>query len=357
MPDGIVHLVRRLAEHRGEPADSGGDWPVREPALAPLLPLIHYCVPDSALPLSAATRERCAQAYYHTAARNLLIYQELSRILAALSGEQQTGRPGEGETRACPEQSEGSKTDPPFVPLSPGLLVSSSPLHPRTPAPLHLCTPAQFPVIVLKSAALATTLYPSIGLRPMGDIDLLVPQNCLAEAVACLQALGYVEPAPDMAPGLNQVVGHHVSLDGGEAIPLHVELHWTLAAGEHARHAPSMPWFWQQTEPLSMGAGGLGSGGAREPRSTGAEELGSRGARERRSWGEEEQGSSAPQHLSLPAPLHLGTSALLHPRSSAPRHLRSPAHPHAHRPLALPGCALDASARQRPGLAPLVLRP
>jgi hypothetical protein len=156
---------------------------------------------------------------------------------------------------------------------------------------LHLCTPAQIPVVILKGAALATTLYPSIGLRPMGDLDLLVPPDRLAEAVACLQALGYVEPAPDMVPGLNQVVGHHVGLDGGEAIPLHVELHWTLAAGEHARHAPSMPWFWQQTEPLSMGAGGLGSGGAREPRSTGA--------------GEQRRGAEAnsPLHPSTSAPL------------------------------------------------------
>jgi hypothetical protein len=209
MPDGIVHLVQRLAEHRGEMGDSGGDWLVQEPALALLLPLIHYAVPNSILPLSPAVRERCAQAYYHTVARNLLIYQELSCILEAL--------------HARPLEIRNSKFE---------FQISPSPI----------------PTVVLKGAALALTLYPSIGLRPMGDIDLLVPQNRLAEAVACLQALGYVEPIPDMAPGLNQVVGHHVGLDGGEAIPLHVEVHWTLAAAEHDRHAPSMPWFWQQTE-------------------------------------------------------------------------------------------------------------
>jgi hypothetical protein len=257
MPDGIVHLVQRLAEHRGEMGDSGGDWLVQEPTLAPLLPLIHYCVPDSVLPLSPAARERCAQAYYHTAARNLLIYQELSHILAALA------------------------TTDSFSISDFGFGISQFAI--RNP---------QFaiPTVVLKGAALATTLYPSIGLRPMGDIDLLVPQDRLAEAVACLQALGYVEPTPDMAPGLNQVVGHHVSLDGGQAIPLHVELHWTLGAAEHDRHAPSMPWFWQQTEPLSLGA----------------EELGSRGAGEHGSRGAEEHGSGGEF---TPAPLHLCTSA------------------------------------------------
>ena len=30
-------------------------------------------------------------------------------------------------------------------------------------------------VIVLKGAALVTTLYPDLGLRPMRDIDLLIP--------------------------------------------------------------------------------------------------------------------------------------------------------------------------------------
>ena len=199
MQDGIIHLLQRVAEFRGENPDSNWDWIVQDPALASLLPLIHYSMPNSILSLSEATRERCAQAYYHTVARNLLIYRELSRILTALRGE------GEG-----------------------------------------------LPVVVLKGAALATTLYPSIGLRPMGDVDLLVPQARLSEALACLKALGYIEPTPDMAPGVNRAVGHHVGLHGGKDIPLRVEAHWILAAGEHDRHAPSMAWFWRQTEEWNM---------------------------------------------------------------------------------------------------------
>jgi len=163
--------------------------------------LIHYSIPHTALPLTKAARERCAQAYYHTAARNMLLYQELASILEALKG-------------------------------------------------------AEVPVVVLKGAALAATLYPSIGLRPMGDIDLLVPQARLPEALACLKALGYSELIPPMAPGLNRVVGRHVGLDGDKDIPLHVEIHWTLAAGEHDRYAPSMAWFWQQTEEWKLEGGG-----------------------------------------------------------------------------------------------------
>jgi hypothetical protein len=98
-PEGIVHLIQWLAKHRSETAGSNWDWIVQEPALAPVLPLIHYSVPDSILPLSAAARERCAQAYYQTLARNMVIYQELSRILTALNSHRLTRRQGEGETR------------------------------------------------------------------------------------------------------------------------------------------------------------------------------------------------------------------------------------------------------------------
>jgi hypothetical protein len=86
----------------------------------------------------------------------------------------------------------------------------------------------------------------------MGDLDLLVPEERLAEAVARLKALGYVEPYPDIAAGFNALFGHHVNLQGGQDIHLTVELHWTLIGGEHDRRSPSLPWFWQQTEKWKM---------------------------------------------------------------------------------------------------------
>ncbi len=140
------------------------------------------------------------QACYATMASNLLLYRELFRILTALS-------------------------TPPQSPI---------------------------PTIILKGAALAATVYDHIGLRPMGDLDLLVPEERLAEAAARLKALGYVEPYPEMAPGLNLLAGHHVHLQGGQDITLAVELHWTLIGGEHDWRPPSLPWFWSQTEALSL---------------------------------------------------------------------------------------------------------
>jgi hypothetical protein len=210
--DGIVHLVQQIAERRGATSDSGWDWIVQEPALAPLLPLIYYSVPDSVLLLSEAAGKRCARAYYQVVARNMCLYRELGSVLEELRG-------------------------------------------------------AEIPVIVLKGAALAVTLYPNIGLRPMSDVDLLVPRARLAEAVRCLKALGYVKPYPEIAAGLNALAGIHVHLRGGCDTHLVVELHWSLVGGERDRYAPSMNWFWEQTELLSLrrGVEEPGSGGELSP--------------------------------------------------------------------------------------------
>ena len=68
--------------------------------------------------LPAAVREHLKASYYATAARNTLLFRELSRILAALAE-------------------------------------------------------AEIPVILLKGVDLAQTLYPDPALRLMGDLDLL----------------------------------------------------------------------------------------------------------------------------------------------------------------------------------------
>lgn len=45
--------------------------------------------------------------------------------------------------------------------------------------------------LVLKGAALAETVYPSIARRPMCDADLLIPPGSGSRVTACLRALGY----------------------------------------------------------------------------------------------------------------------------------------------------------------------
>lgn len=81
------------------------------------------------------------------------------------------------------------------------------------------------PVIVLKGAYLATAVYTQIALRPMNDIDLLVPIADLYRAAELVQGIGY-EP---MKPFSHQeeLTQHHLPRF---IRPDHasLELHWTI---------------------------------------------------------------------------------------------------------------------------------
>ncbi len=205
--EGVAPLLYRILEEQKSRKTEGQTRTGQRPS-APLLP----CPPAPLLRVPADVRADLRQAYYAATARNLLLYRELSRILTALS---------------------------------------------------------PIPVVILKGAALAATLYPSIGLRSMGDLDLLATEDRLAEAVARLKALGYVQPHPEMTAGLNALAGHHVHLQGGQDLRLAVELHWTLVGGRHDWRCPSLPWFWSQTEEWKMEEGrGKLEGGNEIPSST-----------------------------------------------------------------------------------------
>jgi hypothetical protein len=61
-------------------------------------------------------------------------------------------------------------------------------------------------VVVLKGAALAHVLYPSIALRPMSDIDLLIDSRLTRRAQVLLGELGFAAP---LTPTVRRLVGHH----------------------------------------------------------------------------------------------------------------------------------------------------
>jgi exopolysaccharide biosynthesis WecB/TagA/CpsF family protein len=82
--------------------------------------------------------------------------------------------------------------------------------------------------VLLKGAALATTLYPRFYLRPMSDIDLWIEPAVLPQAVRCLLAHGFT-PSPDSAadgrvhPDLSQ---HRlVAARTGIRVELHGDVH------------------------------------------------------------------------------------------------------------------------------------
>ncbi|MCZ7540503.1 MAG: nucleotidyltransferase family protein [Anaerolineae bacterium] len=110
---------------------------------------------------------------------------------------------------------------------------------------------AGIPALWLKGAALAETVYPQPVLRPMGDLDVLVPFARRAEALAALKAAGYADEPRD--PLGAQVAAflppdethHHYNLVGGPGGGVRVELHFRVARAILPDLA-ALDWFWSQ---------------------------------------------------------------------------------------------------------------
>lgn len=115
----------------------------------------------------------------------------------------------------------------------------------------RLFNQANIPAVVLKGACFALTIYPDIGLRPMGDLDILVPKANLAEAVQIAKTFGYyVDAKPETSPDLKDLLRHHVCLQKTGKHSIALEIHHNLAANKSFTFAVPVDWFWSQTEPL-----------------------------------------------------------------------------------------------------------
>ncbi len=111
---------------------------------------------------------------------------------------------------------------------------------------------AHIPVVVLKGACFSLTIYPDIGLRPMGDLDILVPKTKLADAIKIASALGYADKLPEASPGLNDLLSHHACLQKMGNPPITLEIHHSLVADKSFVYSVPVDWFWTQTELLDV---------------------------------------------------------------------------------------------------------
>lgn len=118
---------------------------------------------------------------------------------------------------------------------------------------------ANVEAIWLKGIALAPSIYPQPALRPMGDLDVLVPFEQRHQALHAVEPLGYridaageilfasgEEPSPSW--------GYHYFLNNHLAYPeVALELHFRLLnvamSPEHTQ------WFWSQAGSLGTGQG------------------------------------------------------------------------------------------------------
>jgi hypothetical protein len=83
---------------------------------------------------------------------------------------------------------------------------------------------AGIPTLVLKGAALLGSAYDDLGLRPMSDIDLLVPLERVGSASRTLEALGWRAEAP-ATPAMTRMV-HALQFTQPSRVP--VDLHWHI---------------------------------------------------------------------------------------------------------------------------------
>jgi hypothetical protein len=95
------------------------------------------------------------------------------------------------------------------------------------------------PSMVLKGAALCQTLYPQIGLRPMRDIDLLLPKGDVRHAHDLLKRQGFATSTVPIPSDHFHLQPLYQTVDG---LPVCVELH-------HGLYAPIPPY--EKSPPFS----------------------------------------------------------------------------------------------------------
>lgn len=110
---------------------------------------------------------------------------------------------------------------------------------------------AGVPVIPLKGAHLAATIYEDVALRQMTDIDLWIPRCQLDAARAAMRSLGYAaQSKPDRPLALQEALAGETQMfkDGATL----VELHWNIFPGEWVRHTTHIDEreIWDRATPL-----------------------------------------------------------------------------------------------------------
>lgn len=104
----------------------------------------------------------------------------------------------------------------------------------------------QIPVVLLKGCALGPTLYASIRLRQLSDLDLLIPAAAKERASALMLAQGF-SIGLDLTEHFRDHFASEQSFARSGAVPVAVDLHWHICNVPYFRTHVPMEWFWQRT--------------------------------------------------------------------------------------------------------------
>jgi hypothetical protein len=109
---------------------------------------------------------------------------------------------------------------------------------------------ADIPIIVLKGVFLTEVVYRNPGVRPMVDMDLLVPQEHLATAAQILADGGFHTAKPLTADVIVQAV-QHLPISTKSVAARAVEVHWSLTP-PHQPYSVEVTEFWQRAIPATI---------------------------------------------------------------------------------------------------------
>ncbi len=120
----------------------------------------------------------------------------------------------------------------------------------RSAAALRSLTDAGVPVMLAKGAAvLAHTGWP-IQLRPMDDLDVVVPRGRAAEAAGLLRAAGLTQPSLPADPTATAIYDELHGLGFDDPAGAIVDVHWHVLHG--SLHHGADAEFWERAEPALL---------------------------------------------------------------------------------------------------------
>lgn len=108
------------------------------------------------------------------------------------------------------------------------------------------------PVIVLKGAALAKTLYAESLRRSFGDLDLLIQEQDATRLRAAVLQEQYRETHA-LSPGFRESYYGEMGFHREGKAGLELDVHWGLAEAVYFRRRMDMQWFWDRTETATLG--------------------------------------------------------------------------------------------------------
>ncbi len=130
--------------------------------------------------------------------------------------------------------------------------LSMSHLEVRLHELLKAYAAAGIPVMLLKGAALAVTVYPSFARRPMADLDLLVPPDRATEAWELATRSGWRKATAEELDPFYAVHHHLPTLEDNRGTGLGLEIHTALYPRDNP-FALCMADLWQRARPVDLG--------------------------------------------------------------------------------------------------------